>query len=408
MSKEIQEESIQDLQDIISGEDEENTEVKVGTPEETEETKEETHEESEEPKEDEEETTEESIKAPEYKEIVAKYPKLFKDFPELKHTFFQNKEYRELFPTVEEAREAHEDVTGLRELENALIDGDEGSVAGVMEAMKELGEDVIPNFALGFLPALQKLDQGVYYNVITPVLISVVRNVYDAGVSNDNENYRNAALLVSQYLFRDQKVASGEKEVKLAERKVKDNKQDNELERERTSFRQERYTALYNDVVQSCDSQLLDIVLDGIDPKDTIPEGVRDLIAEKVVKEISKVLGNSSSHKSRMDSLWKKAAGDKFSTGNKSRIVTAYLEAAREIMPRIRNKIRSNVLGIRERQPESGGRTERREPKSTTGGGQQTRSSGNGDRKSSANPKDIDWRKTSDMDLFNDRVTYKK
>src|SRR5271169_344060 len=43
---------------------------------------------------------------PTFKEINAKFPTLFKDFPGLKHAFFKEREYSALFPTVEDAKVA--------------------------------------------------------------------------------------------------------------------------------------------------------------------------------------------------------------------------------------------------------------------------------------------------------------
>lgn len=410
------EESIQDIANHLAEEVEE--EVVVKDPEEIDEPEEKDEEDEEESSEENEEGKEGTEKEGEgkgqevikFKEITAKYPNFFKDFPAFRHTLFQNEQYRELFPSMEDAKAAHEDVEGIRELEDALISGDEGDIAGVLDSMKELGEDVIPNFAMSFLPALHKMDQETYFNVVTPVFVNLVQEIYGAGISNENENLRNAALVVSQFLFRDQKVASGEKTVKLPERKQpKNNKEEDELTKERNAFRTERYTTLYNDVVHDCDSQLRNLVLEGMDPKNTMTEGMKDLVAERVVKEISKTLSATTSHTSKMNALWKKAGEANFSTGNKSRIVSAYLEAAREIMPRIRSKIRASALGIRDRQPENGvGKSERKEPKSTTGGGNSGKPREGGKERSSTNPKDIDWRKTSDIDLFRDNITFKK
>ena len=335
-------------------------------------------------------------------EITKKYPNLFKDFPNLRHVFFHEKEYRELFPTIDEAKEAVEDLAGLQELEKSLASGDPGDVVGILDSMKELGDDVVPNFAINFLPSLRSANQDLYYQAITPVLVDFTRSMFDAGTRNENENLRNAAAVAALYFFGDPKVASGEKEIKLPERK-KAPEPDSELEKERRSFRQERYTSFYNDIIQDSDRQLENLISDGLDPKNNMTDGMKELVTERVVKEISKALANDSAHTSKMDTLWKKAGDDNFSGRHKAKIIAAYLEAAREILPRIRSKVRANALGIRERRPENRtGETRRRiEPESTTGGGRQ---SNNG----KVNAKNIDWRKTSDLDFLKDNITLKE
>src|SRR5437763_300329 len=59
-------------------------------------------------KEEEEEEEEHGIVGrPTFKDIKAKYPNLFKDFPDLRDMVFRERDYSELFPTVEDAKEAH-------------------------------------------------------------------------------------------------------------------------------------------------------------------------------------------------------------------------------------------------------------------------------------------------------------
>src|SRR6185503_16390587 len=248
-----------------------------------------------------------------------------------------------------------------------------------------------------------KMDQNLYYQVITPELVNFTRSMFNAGLRNENDNLKNAALVAAQHFFGDQKVASGDKEIKVPGTQ-KETKKDDKLERDRQNFKQERYTSFYNDVVGASDSQLLESINEGLDPKNVMTSGVKELIAEKVAKEISKTLSNDSIHVSRINSLWKKANNDNFSNSWKSKIVSAYLEAASEIMPRIRAKVRANVLGIRERSSDktSENSEKRVEPKSTVGGGGQS-SGKNG----KVDSKKIDWRKTSDLDFLKDNITLK-
>lgn len=339
---------------------------------------------------------------PGFKEINKKYPNFFKDFPHLRHTFFHAKEYKELFPTVEDAREAIQNLEGFQALQDSLSGGKPEDIVNVLESIKELGSEAQPNFAINFLPSLRKVNQDLYYQVITPELVNFTKSMFDAGLRHENENLKNAALVASLHFFGDTKVATGEKKIDIGVKKSGESERDEKLENERASFRQERYTSFYNDVVSQADGELSKIILNGLDPKEEMTEGMKELIVEKVAKELSRVLSSDSIHTNRMNSLWKKAGIDNFSSQHKSKIIAAYLEAAKEIMPRIRAKVRANVLGIRERRSEEIGSNERRvEPKSTVSGGRQQSSNGKLD------PKKIDWKKTSDLDLIRDKITFK-
>lgn len=347
-----------------------------------------------------------SVVIPQFKEITKKYPTLFKDFPHLRHAFFHAKEYRELFPTVEDAKEAIDSLENFKSLEESLGRGELEDIVNTLESLKGLGDDVVPNLALSFLSSIKKIDQDLYYKVITPELVNFTRSMFNAGLRNENDNLKNAALVAAKHFFDDPKVASGEKDIKLPERETK---KDDKLELDRQNFKRERYTVFYNDVVGDADTQLSEIVLDGLDPKSNMSEGMKELVVEKVLKEISKTLSSNSAHTARMNSLWKKANDNNFSSPYKSKIITAYLEAAKEVMPRIRSKIRANVLGIRDRHSDANvggnGQRKRVEPGQNNGNNR-------GERGQSSNkdidPNKIDWKKTSDLDYIAGRVTLKK
>lgn len=394
--------NINDLVEELNEESEEET--VVNPPEEEEEEENEEEEEEETPTDDKsKEKSDREIKVaiPNYKEVTKKYPNLFKDFPDFRHIFFHAKEYRELFPTLDDARAALDELEVFKDMEKSLTDGSQEDTTKFLSSVKELGEEAISNLANNFLPSIKKMDQELYFQVITPELVSITRSMFDSGLRNENENLKNAALVLSMHLFGDQDVASGKKNVNTPERAVK---KDDKLERERQNFRQERYTSLYNDIVSESDTKLQGMISDGMDPNNKMTAGMKELVVEKVIKEIGQVLSNDKIHTSRMNNLWKKAGETNFSTSNKSKIISAYLEAAEEIMPRIRAKVRANILGIRERRSETkpGERTERIEPKSTTGGG---RSSSNG---KNVDSKQVDWKKTSDIDFLRDNITLRK
>ena len=395
-------ESISEIANLLAEEDvddkgtEESTEELEVTSPESEENEEEIDKEKEE---DEGKDSKEKELA--FKEVTKKYPKLFKDFPHLRHAFFHAKEYREIFPTVEEAKEAIEHLDNYKQIEGALSRGEVADVVDVLNSFKGVGEGVVENFATNFLSSVRKMDQDLYYQVITPELVNFTRTLFDAGLRNDNDNLKNAALVASMHFFGDPKVASGEKQLNLNK---EPKKKDETLERERASFKNERYSTFYNDVVQDSDKRINSLVMNGIDPKEVMTEGVKELVAERVIKEIGKTLASNSAHKNRMNSLWKKASAENFTGSWKTKIISAYIEAASEIMPKIRSSVRANVLGIRDRQPDRNG-VEREDKIIPRQSGSDGKTRLNGNKK--LDPKKINWSKTSDLDLFNDTVTLK-
>ena len=346
--------------------------------------------------EEEEEVETDETAPPLFKDIKAKYPELFKDFPQLRHTFFHEKEYRELFPTVEDAKEAIDIVELYQELDQSLTSGE---VDGLTKVLKSIDEENIPGLAENILPALRKVSQDAYYAAVSPQIAQFAQSLYQGGLRGNDENLKNAGLLAAQHFFGDPGVASGEKVIEGVAPKQKDTK----LEQEKSDFRNERYTAFYNDVISACDTGLLKTVVDGIDPRGSMSESMSELLAEKVVKEIQNVLSADNSYVSMMNSLWKRASQKGFPGASKSRIISTYLTRAAEVMPGIRSKIRAAALGIRTKEA---GRQEvikgRKEPTSTVGRRVQATDL------SKVDPSKIDWNKTTDEDYINGKITLKK
>lgn len=403
----VKDESLKDIEDILKEdvdvknpeiEEEDLDDIESEDFEESEESEDQEPEDSEEDEKSVKVKTKEFIEIPKYKEITKKYPELFKDFPHLRHAFFHAKEYREMFPTVEDAKEAVENLESFQTLQDALSKGGSDGAIAVLDSMKKLGDETLSNFASNFLSGVKKTDQDLYYQVITPELVNFTRSLYNAGIRNDNDNLKNTALVAALHFFGDAKVASGEKDIKTPEKVTK---KDDSLDAERRSFKQERYTTLYNDIVSDSNTKLSRMVQEGLDPRGNMSDGMKELVIEKVLKELSRTLSADPTHTARMTSLWKKAGNDNFNSSWKSKIISAYLEAAKDIMPRVRSKIRSNVLGIKDRSLESQPTSvvkKRVEPQSTVG---------NSRRQSSRDidPKKIDWKKTSDLDFLKGNVT---
>ena len=390
-------ETIEDEIEVDSNEVDDNTEeVQDSTRENEEEESDKEEKESEEEQEEEEEGPKLDA-SPTWKQLNTKYPQLFKDFPGLKHTFFHAQEYRKVFGSVEDAQEAAEQVENFKQLGDQFTSG---RVEDLTSAIKTFDNEVIESFGTNFLPALKAASPEAYYEAITPELSNFCRTLYDYGARNNNDNMKNAALVAAAHFFGDSKVASGESKVQ-----AKEPKKDTKLDEERTQFRTERYNTLLRDVTEHCDTTIDNLIKTGLDPKNSMSESMARMLTKEIRNEINKVLNSDRSHVSKMNSLWKKASVEGFSSVHKSNISKAYLERAKEIMPSIRSKIRSAALGIRTRKKSEGDSDNtngRREPQNTTGGGS------NKGGQSTNDARKIDWSKTSDLDFINDRVTLKK
>lgn len=324
-------------------------------------------------------------------DIRKEFPDFFKKFPQMEHMLFREKEYTELFPTVSEAKDAAEASEALQDFRDDLFTGNGEKF---VSALKDQGE--LTKFGKNFITNLQKTDQQAYWNAITPTFENVVRAFYREGQRRNDASLVASAENLSIYLFDTDEVAQGKKTF------VKDEvKTDPQVARERTEWEREKSNTFTISVREDIFDGLKNEIR--IENQSLTPK-MKSLLTADIISEVDAVIKKDVGHMKYVQSLWNKAKGD-YSSEIKSKIISAYLERAKSLVPSIRRRLLSEALGSSvvetERKREISDRTQnRREP------GSQGKPSGNTVKNHSA--KSVDWNSTTDMDFLSDNVTLKQ
>lgn len=324
---------------------------------------------------------------PSFKEVTAKYPALFKDFPNLRQAFFREKEFTDRFPTVEDADEALTKAQNLDVVSEAVATGNVGTLLDNMEPSD------VKKVAANFLPSLFKKDQNLYYSVTGPLIDRLIKQAYSEAVSSGNENLKHSAEWLAKWCFGDTKYASGEAAVKPISTEPDEGQK--KLDEERSKFQMEKYNEAKTTVVASVTTRMLKEIESGIG--DGVSPKMRQMIAREVLTEVSGLLEKDQRHLRQMNALWKRAQGAGFSNEHRARIASTYLARAKTLIPAVRSRIRREVLGQQTQE----------EPKSNTtrhvvSGGAPTSTRG-----IPRDPKKINWDKTSDLDLLRGKAVLK-
>lgn len=327
---------------------------------------------------------------PSIKTMLEKVPeaaKVFKEFPQLRDAYFREAKFSALFPTIEDAEEASEKASALEGFTEAVVTGEVETLLDTIK--KDFEPEVFKKFATNFLPALSKLDNNTFYEVSIPIVDRVVRNLFATGNKNKDQNQMAAAKILNHYLHDSYDIE--------AERKTSDpeiEKERKKLQDERLNDMRARYESFDNDV-QSRTARILEkYISDGLDPENSLSDFVKNKIVEDTIAKVGKELELDRQHTASMLKLWKAAESGRFSREHADRIITAFLSRAKQLIPEIRTKVKKEALGVKSRSDNGRGKTTRRDTNTGTSG--RTTSS------SIKNPKDINWRKTSDMDILKD------
>ncbi len=343
--------------------------------------------------------------------IKEKYPDFAKtsEFKELRNAYHREAQYTELFPTLEDAKEAAENNETFTKLNNDLVNN--GDATSLLTAVKEANPESFKKLTTTFLDTVAKLDNASYVEVITPVVKRLARQIYNEGSkilkrnadSDDGKALVATARNIMQYAFDDAEAIN--KDEPLPDNRITD--KEKELSTRENAIKVEKFNSAYGVCVTSVEKNLDKAILQGLDPDGKFNEFTRDTLVEKIKNEIKSQIDKDSLHARRMTSLWKRAEQSGYSRESLSSIVSAYLERARPVIPTVRNKFRS--IAIKGKVTTDNNEEDNdRGPKITTRGRSGRAPSNDGKVNIRAvDSKKIDYRQTSDDDIFNGKVKLK-
>ena len=301
----------------------------------------------------------------EFKDIKSKYPAFFKDFPDLKHAFFREQQFSEIFPTVEDARKAAEVENAYAEITAAVVEGNVGKF------LTELGNesaDSVRTFSQNFLPAIREANKDLYFDIVAPQVQEFIKNVYRHGDKGKDDNIKNAAKIVHKILFGGA-YEDIEGEVSLVD--ASRGKKDEAVENDKRNYFAGKYRALSSEVSKVCYDALDTEISKGLEDLNKQP-GLRKIIAKEVRTRILDEMEKDSLYLGRMNTIWKKEERNGFSGSNKSSFLTIFLGKAKTLVPRIRAEIRKETLG----KDAGKGDSDKRESTRISGGRESSKSSG--------------------------------
>lgn len=330
--KDESQEELEENQDDLEEEDKEDkVEDKVDDEDE---------DEKDEDKEDEDEDEEEELVGAlvSAKDLKAKYPDIFKKVPELKAVIYREQQYSQLFADPKEAQEAAGLAETFREMEGDLVSGE---VEPLISGIKKTDGADFDKFAANFLPTLRKIDEATFLKVIAVPFKQMLRSALNTGKSKGNKNLEFSAQHIHDFIFGDTNIVDKtdfeQPEVKVGPEEEKFKKKIEELDRrDHSNFK--------NTVDSEWGSGVAEAFLNGLDKDNQLTKWVKDKMVEDALKEVNKQLVADPRHMKNMEALWRQAKASGYSAESKSRIVTTALARAKQLIPTIRVKLRSDAF----------------------------------------------------------------
>jgi len=273
---------------------------------------------------------------PRKKEILAKYPDLFKTFPFLEKVLYRDKQYTELFGSFDDAKEIAERSESFNEFETQLLSG---NTEEILRELKNSDPQAFNKIADNYLLTLHKVDKEAYFHVTGNLNRRLIQEMVEEGNQTGNDDLKQAALLVNQFVFGTSKFTTPNKLVNETEESGK-----SEIEKERLDYLKERFETSRDELQTRVDNTLRATIDSYIDPRNQMTPFAKKHAVSEAMKYISETLVEDSAIVKHLDKLWRAAFDSKFSKESLSRIQHTYLGKAKSLLKDAIMKARAEAL----------------------------------------------------------------
>lgn len=274
------------------------------------------------------------------REILKKYPKLFKEFPQLEKAYYREQEFTKLLPTIDDAKEAVED---SKILANFNRDLSSGNTEVILQAIKNVNPKAYTKAIDNYMAVLNKVDKDAHQHVVGNIIKHTIMAMAEEGRSSSNDTLLEAAQILNQFIFGSSKFTPPSKLSKDDDKSEGDEKEQEISKREREFVRQKFNTAS-NDLEARVQKAYKNTIEAKIDPKDSMTEYVKKTAVRNALEELETLIEKDSRFKTLVDKLWERAFKDDFSQESLAKIRSAFSSKAQTLLPSIIQKARNEAL----------------------------------------------------------------
>jgi hypothetical protein len=273
------------------------------------------------------------------RDILKKYPNLFKDFPYLEKAYYREQQFTELLPTIEDAKTAVEKANVLDRFENDVIQG--GSIETILKAVREENPRSFSKIADEYLPTLAKVDERAYYHVLSNVVKHTIVSMVQESTRSQNEPLKYAAQILNQFVFGSSDFSPP---TQLFQESPEDKAQENQVKQREQQFIKQAFTTTVTDLNTRVNNALRNTIDAHIDPKKGMTEYVRNNASRDALDLLNELVSKDARFRALTDKLWEKAINENFSKESVDRIKSAYLSKSKTLLPSVIKKARNDAL----------------------------------------------------------------
>lgn len=273
-------------------------------------------------------------------EILAKYPKLFKEFPYLEKAYYREQQFTEVFPTIQEAKDASQKSNILDRFEQDVING--GNTENILKAVKEENPESFYKLVDNYMTTLAKVDDKAYYHVIGNITKHTIVAMLQEAKSSSNETLQAAAQILNQFVFGRSDFTPP---TNLSKKTTnEDQNRSNELNQRRVEFVRQQLNTTVSDLDTRVNNTLKNTIESHIDPNNSMSDYVKRNAVRDSMTSLQSLLNQDNRFRALVDKLWENAANNNFSSESVGKIKTAYLSKSKTLLSAVIRKARNDAL----------------------------------------------------------------
>lgn len=273
------------------------------------------------------------------REILAKYPTLFKDFPYLEKAYYSEQQFTELLPTIEDAKIAVDKAATLDRFETDILSG---NTETLLKAVKAENPDGFSKIVDDYLPTLARIDEKAYHHVLGNIIRHTIITMVQEGKRSSNDALQSAAQILNQFVFGSSDFSPPTRLSR--EEREEDRSRDDKLTKREQEFTRQQFETTRHDLNTRVNNVLISTIDVNIDPKKSMTDYVRRNASREALETLESLINRDTRFKTLLDKLWERAFEENFSKTSTDRIRSACLSRAKTLLPSVIKKARNEAL----------------------------------------------------------------
>lgn len=274
------------------------------------------------------------------REILKKYPDIFKDFPYLEKAYYREQQFTEILSTIDDAKAAAESHQILQRYTEDMVEN--GNVSNVLKMIKESNPSTFNKVVDGYMDHLEKVDPAAFLHVQSNIVKDLIIGMVNEAKSSGDDDLKTAALLLNKWAFGTSKFTPPQKMSK--EDKAEDKTKETEISERERAFAQRQVDSAMGEVNTKVNNSIKSAIENNIDPKGSMTDYVKRNASRDAFEKISNLIEKDTRFQKIVDKLWEKAAKSNFTKESQDEVRRAFFSKAKSLLAPVLKSARNEAL----------------------------------------------------------------